>query len=371
MTRFRMYPLRANNVLELYQQFHLINLDPPYQRLSVWDVEKQARFIDSVINGVDTPKFYFHELTGSTSSSPPFRFSVIDGKQRLQALKAFMDNALKLPGDFVYFEDENYLAAGMTYDQLLTHYPILRARFDSYNVPIVLVEADDIELIEELFWRLNIQVPLSAPEKRNALGGPLPLSIRKLALNGFFKQSLRIRNDRFQHLDLSAKFIYICHANGVVDTKKVILDDFVSTMRKGRENNEAFASRKTIGALEERTTGILEMAWRYFGRNNPLLGSVGRTTLYFHIFRVCDAQDIEIPIDIKLLQRFNAEVTAARQKSQRMSRGSRESLDSSEDELLAFDREKQSPNDRGAIERQYELLRRYLQRNDVELPVLK
>lgn len=37
MPRFRMYPLRANNVLEIYHQRELINLEPPYQRLSVWD----------------------------------------------------------------------------------------------------------------------------------------------------------------------------------------------------------------------------------------------------------------------------------------------------------------------------------------------
>ena len=60
-----MYPLRVNNVLELHRQRDLIDLDPPYQRLSVWDYEKQRRFIDSVINGIDTPKIYFHDIESS------------------------------------------------------------------------------------------------------------------------------------------------------------------------------------------------------------------------------------------------------------------------------------------------------------------
>ena len=98
MPKFRMSPLQANNILELYQQRHRINLDPPYQRLSVWDDEKKARFIDSIINEMDTPKIYFHDVRGRSNTDEPFRFSVIDGKQRILALFEFIENRLRLPG---------------------------------------------------------------------------------------------------------------------------------------------------------------------------------------------------------------------------------------------------------------------------------
>ena len=232
MPRFRMSQLRANNVLELYQQRHLINLDPPYQRLSVWDEEKQQRFIDSVINEVDTPKLYFHETTRHSGPSSRFRFSVIDGKQRLLSLWAFISNELPLPADFVYFDNDSNWAAGLTYDELLSRFPILRARFDGFEVPVVLVEADKDEFIEQLFSRLNIQVPLSAAESRNVLGGPLPLLIRKVGLTPYFRESARIRNDRLQHYDLAAKFIYISHSDGFVSTKKATLHGFVKAMNE-------------------------------------------------------------------------------------------------------------------------------------------
>ena len=51
MPRFNMTPLRDSSVLELYRQRGALNLDPPYQRLSIWDRGKKERFIDSVING--------------------------------------------------------------------------------------------------------------------------------------------------------------------------------------------------------------------------------------------------------------------------------------------------------------------------------
>ena len=61
MPKFRMHSLRASNVLELFEQRDLIDIDPPYQRLSRWDEANQRLFIDSIINGVDIPKAYFHE----------------------------------------------------------------------------------------------------------------------------------------------------------------------------------------------------------------------------------------------------------------------------------------------------------------------
>ena len=361
MPRFRMYPLRANNVLELFQQRSLIDLDPPYQRLSVWDTDKQRRFIDSVINGVDTPKLYFHDLNAGSRSGSKYRYSVIDGKQRILALWAFVSDQLPLPEDFVYFDDERYKAGGLTYNKLLRCYPILRAKFDSFQMPVVLVNADSDELIEQLFARLNVQVPLSAAEARNVLGGPLPFLIRKIGLTPFFKESVGINNSRFQHYDLAAKFLYISHANAFMSTKKKDLDNFVLSMKSARDQGFEVASPAALQMLEDKTNRKLDSARAYFGEQNPMLRSVGRTTLYFHVFRLCDEAQTSMPFSLSMLEKFNADVTSARQKSQRMSRGSSENLDDVEDKLVRFDQEKQSVNDGGALERQYVYLKSYME----------
>ena len=369
MTRFRMYPLRANNVLDLHGQRELIDLAPPYQRLSVWDYGKQRRFIDSVINGIDTPKIYFHELTSHAPSFPRYRFSVIDGKQRLLALWAFIDNELRLPADFRYFESDRYVGANHTYDQLLNKAPLLRARFDDYAVPVVLVQAETEELVEQLFWRLNVQVPLTAPEKRNVLGGPLPLIIRRVGLTRFFRESVRISNSRFQHYDLAAKFLRICHADDFVATKKGNLDNFVLTMKRARDKRDRAASKEVLSALEKRTTDELGKAHSFFGLNSPLLNSMGRIALYFQIFRLCTNASRDISMSLHMLETFNADVTSARRKSQRMSGGSGETLTPMEEELLRFDREKQSTNDANALRRQYGHLCHYMSVTfGVELP---
>ena len=203
-------------------------------------------------------------------------------------------------------------------------------------------------------------MPLSAPERRNALGGPLPLVIRKIGLHPFFKETSRIRMNRFQHLDLAAKFLYICHLGGVGEVKKATLDNFVKAVKSARVNGERVGSTGYLDDLEKRVAGILDLEHEFFGERNELLANVGRNTLYFHAFRMCDALGTHIPFSLAMLQRFNRDVGAARKKARRMANGSGESLESWESDLRSFDSERQSPNDKTAIERQYKYLANYM-----------
>lgn len=369
MARFRMYPLRANNVIQLYQWQDRIDLDPPYQRLSVWDDEKQRCFIDSVINGFDIPKLYFHEVPAASDRASQYKYAVVDGKQRLLALWKFMSNNLPLSHEFKFFDDEAVHAAGCTYEDLLRSFPRLRARFDSFDVPVTIVQTDDDNFVEELFARLNIQVPLSAPERRNALGGPLPYVIRKIGIAPFFGRSARIGNKRLQHFDLATKFLYLVRANGIESTKRTALNDFVTKFRKLREQGAPEASEDVLQALEGRTLAILDAMQGFFDDDDWLLASHGRIILYFHIFRICQRLGQQVPFNRQMLAQFNDEVAAARKKSQRRAVGSDEKMTDIEHVLVDFDREKQSPNDAGAIRRQYGYLKQYFQQVfDVELP---
>ena len=360
MPRFKMTPLRTNNILQLYQWRNQINLDPPYQRLSIWDQQKQQCFIDSVINGFDVPKLYFHELSPATDQTNKYKYAVIDGKQRLVALWEFMSNRLPLPEDFKFFDDETIHAAGAKYEDLMAKFPRLRARFDSFDVPVTIVQTDNANFIDDLFARLNIQVPLSAPERRNALGGPLPFLIRKMGLHDFFTQCARVRNDRLQHFDLAAKFLYLTRVNAIESTKKKALDEFVTEFRRYRDAERPEASPESLQALESKTVSILDKMKGFFTSKDGLLVSQGRATLLFHIFRIYHNAKLSVPFTRQMLEQFNEELTAARKKSQRMAGGSGEKLSTLEQTLLAFDVEKQSPNDAGALTRQYNHFRAYL-----------
>jgi len=359
MQRFKMYPLRSNDILQLFEWKEQINLDPPYQRLSIWDTTKKQCFIDSVINGFDIPKLYFHHISTASSETNKYKYAVIDGKQRILALWDFMSNSFPLAEDFVFFEDKTIHAGGAKYTDLMAKYPRLRARFDSFNVPITIVETDDTNFIDDLFARLNIQLSLSAAERRNALGGPLPLIIRKIGLHDFFRKSVRIRNNRFQHFDLAAKFLYLTRVNNIESTKRAALDNFVTEFRRYRDKGTPEASPKQLQALLTRTFSILNNMKSFFDSKDYLLGSQGRVTLYFHIFRIYKNANHHVPFTRQMLGRFNDELTAARKKSQRAASGAQVSMTETEIVLIDFDREKQSLNDAGALKRQYDSISKY------------
>lgn len=358
MPRFRMEPLRANNVLQLFEWRESINLNPPYQRLSVWDVQKKRSLIDSVLNGFDIPKLYFHVITPSSNGSNEYRYAVIDGKQRLSALWEFMLGSFGLADDFVFFENESIRAGGAMYGDLMTQYPRLRARFDSFDVPVTVVHTEDEHFIEDLFARLNIQVPLSAPERRNALGGPLPYLIRQIGTTPFFLKSVVVRNDRLQHFDMAAKFLYVTWADAIESTKREALDSFVREFKKRRDSG-TLGTEDVVSDIHNRVVRTLASMHTYFKERDPLLNSQGRITLYFHLFREWANAGSEVPFDREMLARFNDEVTAARKKSQRVSLGSREEIMDLESKLVYFDREKQSPNDAGALRRQLDVMAEY------------
>ncbi|MGB5925513.1 MAG: DUF262 domain-containing protein [Dehalococcoidia bacterium] len=362
MPRFKMYPLRANNILQLYEWKDQIDLDPPYQRFSIWDEGQQQCFIDSILNGFDVPKLYFYQIPPTPNQTGKYRYAVIDGKQRLYSLWRFMENELSLPKNFIFYDDESIEAGGAKYDELMSKFPRLRARFDGFDLPVTVVQTDDTDFIDDLFSRLNIQVSLSAGERRNALGGPLPFVIQKIGFHAFFQQSVRITNKRRQHFDLAAKFLYLTYVNSIESTKKKMLDEFVTKFREYRDMKQPEASPEHLQSMQSNTTKIMDKMNEFFDHKDPLLASQGRMTLYFHIFRICQESSIPVPFTKQTLEQFNDELTAARKKSQRLAAGTtKEPLSQLEQILVYFDREKQSPNDAGAIKRQYDYMSEYFQ----------
>jgi hypothetical protein len=286
-----MIPLKRNNILDVFADRKSIDRNPVYQRISgVWDLRKRQLFIDSIVNSVDIPKMYFHELMPPQrgDDQPLIRYSIIDGKQRLETIWSFMDDEFPLAPTFEFFENPKMGGAEATYSSLATHHPLLRARFDATDLPIVVVQTSDLELVEALFSRLNEAVPLTAPEYRNTLGGPLPRKFRELATEDFFQRCLPFDTGRHRYLDLAAKFFYITHRRDFVATKKADLDEFVRSFKRGREAKEASAREAVVSLLVKRTTETVRRMTEFFDEKDPLLSNVGWITLFFQLFRLME-----------------------------------------------------------------------------------
>ncbi|AFM03283.1 Protein of unknown function DUF262 [Bernardetia litoralis DSM 6794] len=62
---------------------------PYYQRAFVWNLERQSKFIESVILGLPIPYIFTAEMEDG-------RLEIVDGSQRIRTLEAFIENKFKL-----------------------------------------------------------------------------------------------------------------------------------------------------------------------------------------------------------------------------------------------------------------------------------
>ena len=357
MADFTLSDYKNASILVLYSRRNEIKLDPPYQRIGgVWNRETRQLLLDSILNGFDLPKFYFHEFV------PPKRdrgrvlhFAIIDGKQRLQTIWDFIDGSIALADDFIFLADDSVDAKGMTYLELGQRYPQQKALFDAYYLDVVTIRTREIDRIEDMFSRLNEAAPLNAPEKRNAFGGPLPSEITKVSKHRFFDKKVPFADTRYRHRDLAAKALWIEHRDAIVNTKKADLDGFVRLFKDLRRQDKPAASPETVAGLVSDTKATLDTMARVFSDRDTLLRQVGLITLYLHLYRSIRREkvgpvrrcELEWFEKLKLENRKRAEADTP--------------IDQLDKELLEFDKHTQTPNDGYALRIRLRILLRRLQ----------
>lgn len=147
-----------------------IDLNPDFQRRDRWDVEKQSRFIESIIMNVPIPPVFLGEDQYG-------KYVVLDGRQRLTAIKDFLNNIFKLAGLKVW-EDLN----GQNYNDLQKKK--LAAAITRRFVPaVVILKESSSQVKYDVFDRLNTGGVIAEPmEIRNAVfQGGFNKLIRELA----------------------------------------------------------------------------------------------------------------------------------------------------------------------------------------------
>jgi hypothetical protein len=143
-----------------------IDLDPAYQRRSVWSAHAKSQFIESLMLGIPIPQILLASRTSKKNE-----FLVLDGKQRLTAIKEFLDGFhsdgkefrlrnLSLLGEALNNKSWGDIANTEWADRLL-------------NEPIrttVLRGWDSEAVLYQIFYRLNSgSVKLSPMELRMSL----------------------------------------------------------------------------------------------------------------------------------------------------------------------------------------------------------
>jgi len=346
MSTIRSFPLQSSAILRINSERNLIEVEPWYQRQGdIWDLDKKQLLIDSILNEFDIPKLYFHVLPRG-SSSPSRDYAIIDGRQRLETIWSFMDDAFSLADDFEYFADSSIKAGRLTYSELATQYPKLKIRFDSFTLPIVCVETDDIDLIEDMFSRLNEAVPLKAAEKRNAIGGPMAACIRQVADHVFFAKCVRFSNKRYQHREAAAKMLFVefsIKTNGrIIDTKKPYMDDMVERYKKGEFDDHDLLTRQSVAVLNRMSAA--------FAPADELLRSQAVVPIFYLVMRSALECNEESKFRRAGIVEFYSKLAENRSKAEKDMAGA-------SFELLEYDRmSQQGTNDAASLKERTRIL---------------
>ncbi|WP_341952938.1 DUF262 domain-containing protein [Salinibacterium sp. TMP30] len=198
-----------------------LDLNPPYQRRSVWNDDYRRFYIDTILRDYPSPSIY---LATETAPDLPTVHHVIDGKQRLETLIEFTKDAFHL-GD--YFSSEGYSAP--YYSDLA---PELRETLADYVLTVENITRTTDAEIKSAFERLNRNTAkLNRQELRKAqYEGKFISKMTGLAEDPLwtkFGMASRARISRMLDVEYVSE-IYLLTMHGVLDGSPNLLDQFYS-----------------------------------------------------------------------------------------------------------------------------------------------
>lgn len=251
-----------------------IQLNPRFQRRDAWDKVRKSRFIESLVLGLPIPQIVLAE-----DRSRRGKFIVIDGKQRLLALRQFA-NGSSLAGS----ESEGFEGFGLTGLDVrpdLRRYNLKKLeedpdRIDDLNellnqtIRTVVVRSwPSEEFLNLVFLRLNTgSVRLSPQELRQALhpGYFTDFLDDFSAESSWLRDALRLTRPDFRMRDVEILLRFFAFSEYLTDYSgnlKRFLDDTVNRINEEWEEGR----REEIAALAYECEQAIEATFSVFGED--------------------------------------------------------------------------------------------------------
>jgi hypothetical protein len=132
-------------LIDLYQNKQL-DLDPPYQRRSVWTLRDKQFFLDTIFRNYPSPAIFLHKTLTDAGKAT---YHVVDGKQRTQTILEFINDKVKIAKDFgdVRLDSKRWSELQGEQD--------LKQKFWNYQITVELIDFVEGNIVNEVFDRLN------------------------------------------------------------------------------------------------------------------------------------------------------------------------------------------------------------------------
>jgi hypothetical protein len=235
-----------------------IYLEPEFQRnAKVWDDKTASLLIESILLNVPIPPIYVSEEEDGT-------WNVIDGLQRVNTFKRFLNNEFKLRGleAFPQLNKENYKTLNLKARSILDN---------GYLRIIVITKDSNPEMKYDIFMRLNRgSVKLTEQELRNCLyRGEFNNLLKRLCNNPKLLSilGLQVPHKRMADAELILRYFALAD-NFNWDTKKIdeykgIMKTFLNIYMKNQQN----LTSQELLKFESRFENTIEKVYKVFENN--------------------------------------------------------------------------------------------------------
>lgn len=120
-----------------------LELNPPYQRRSVWTAKDRKFFLDTIFRNYPCPPIFIHKVIDDNGQST---YNIVDGKQRIETILLFAKNKISIDKDY---GDERL--NGLRFKKISSE---MRKVFWNYSVPVDFIDIEGLD-INEVFDRVN------------------------------------------------------------------------------------------------------------------------------------------------------------------------------------------------------------------------
>lgn len=137
-----------------------LDLDPPYQRRSVWTRKDKQFFLDTIFRNFPSPAIFLHKTIDDAGKAT---YHVVDGKQRTQTILDFVNDRIRIANDF-----GDVRLDAKKWSELQGEHG-LKQTFWNYQITVEMIDVVEGSIVNEVFDRLNRNArKLTAQELRHA-----------------------------------------------------------------------------------------------------------------------------------------------------------------------------------------------------------
>jgi len=130
-----------------------LNLNPGFQRLSVWGKKDRQMLIDTILRRMPLPNLFLWKR----NEGHKVIYDVIDGKQRIESLLEFTKVREPMTVKFDPENDSDWVSSEVynwTWKEIQKHEKRIKRRFLSYEFPVVIISGS-LPDVEKVFIRIN------------------------------------------------------------------------------------------------------------------------------------------------------------------------------------------------------------------------